>query len=174
MTEKIIKDLILQAPAGQEIFDQGMSIIIMLLEKNISYGNSALSPLSIFSNNNAGEQLDVRIDDKLNRIKNNKSFVGDNDLDDLIGYFTKIKNKEIVPEKFFTDVVEMEFRLTELFQLKVLGMDFMNEIVPNRYKFSFKNYLETGNGFSDPNYKGTTLLYDDKLSNVILQPSIIR
>jgi hypothetical protein len=86
MTEKIIKDLILQAPAGQEIFDQGMSIIIMLLEKNISYGNSALSPLSIFSNNNAGEQLDVRIDDKLNRIKNNKSFVGDNDLDDLIGY----------------------------------------------------------------------------------------
>ena len=86
MTEKIIKDLILQAPAGQEIFDQGMSIIIMLLEKNISYGNSALSPLSIFSNNNAGEQLDVRIDDKLNRIKNAQGFAGDNDIDDLIGY----------------------------------------------------------------------------------------
>ena len=83
---KNVEDLIAKAPAGQDIFDQGMSIITMLLEKNISYGNSALNPVGIFSNNNAGEQLDVRIDDKLNRIKNGKGFVGDNDLDDLIGY----------------------------------------------------------------------------------------
>ena len=83
---KNVEDLIAKARAGQDIFDQGMSIITMLLEKNISYGNSALNPVGIFSNNNAGEQLDVRIDDKLNRIKNGKGFVGDNDLDDLIGY----------------------------------------------------------------------------------------
>ena len=63
----------------------------MLLEKNISYGNSALSPLSIFSNNNAGEQLDVRIDDKLNRIKNAEGYPGDNDIDDLIGYLVLYK-----------------------------------------------------------------------------------
>lgn len=86
MMKKNIEELILKAPAGQDIFDQGMSIITMLLEKNISYGNSALDPIAIFSNNSAGEQLDVRIDDKLNRIKNGKGFVGDNDLDDLIGY----------------------------------------------------------------------------------------
>jgi hypothetical protein len=32
------------------------------------------------------EQLNVRIDDKLNRIKNKKLYAGDNDEDDLIGY----------------------------------------------------------------------------------------
>ena len=34
---KNVEDLIAKAPAGQDIFDQGMSIITMLLEKNISF-----------------------------------------------------------------------------------------------------------------------------------------
>lgn len=81
-----IDSLIKQAPAGEEIAAACDRIKIMLLEKNISYGNSALEPIRIFSKAGADEQLRVRIDDKLNRIYNNKSYFGDNDLDDLLGY----------------------------------------------------------------------------------------
>lgn len=42
----------------------------MLLEKNMKYGDSALNPLRIFSVASPREQLKVRIDDKLSRIKN--------------------------------------------------------------------------------------------------------
>ena len=63
----------------------------MLIDKNISYGNSALEPSRIFSTADSVEQLKVRIDDKLNRIKNNKGFAGDNDIDDLIGYLILYK-----------------------------------------------------------------------------------
>jgi len=40
-----------------------------LLEKNRQYGNSALDPLRIFSKASTIEQLYVRIDDKLSRVK---------------------------------------------------------------------------------------------------------
>lgn len=57
-----------------------------LLEKNRSYGNSALDPIRIFSKANPTEQIDVRIDDKLNRLKNGHAYAGDNDAWDLAGY----------------------------------------------------------------------------------------
>ena len=63
----------------------------MLIEKNISYGNSALDPVRIFSTADSTEQLKVRIDDKLNRVKNNQGYAGDNDIDDLIGYLVLYK-----------------------------------------------------------------------------------
>ena len=44
----------------------------LLLYKNKNYGNSALEPCRIFSNASPVEQLLVRIDDKLNRIKKGK------------------------------------------------------------------------------------------------------
>lgn len=59
----------------------------LLLEKNDAYGDSALSPLNIFSSANAEYGIRIRIDDKLKRIKN----AGLNDhtedtLLDLVGY----------------------------------------------------------------------------------------
>lgn len=57
-----------------------------LIEKNIAYGNSALNPIRIFSKSDTKEQLLVRIDDKLNRIKNGKDYAGDDDILDLTGY----------------------------------------------------------------------------------------
>jgi hypothetical protein len=59
----------------------------LLLEKNDAYGDSALSPLNIFSSANAEYGIRNRIDDKLKRIKN----AGLNDhtedtLLDLAGY----------------------------------------------------------------------------------------
>ena len=79
------------APAGAKIWSTCHEIAHMLIEKNISYGNSALEPARIFSTADNVEQLKVRIDDKLNRVKNNQGFAGDNDIDDLIGYLVLYK-----------------------------------------------------------------------------------
>jgi hypothetical protein len=66
-----------------EICDEVKS---MLLDKNRKYGDSALNPIRIFSKADAIEQINVRIDDKLNR-KMNQQSDEDEDVDlDLIGY----------------------------------------------------------------------------------------
>lgn len=83
--------LISQAPSGEQISRTCDSIKWMLLKKNIAYGNSALNPIRIFAKSDTIEQLYVRIDDKLNRLKNGKEFVGDNDIDDLLGYLILLK-----------------------------------------------------------------------------------
>jgi len=79
------------APSGKKIWDACHEITQLLIEKNISYGDSALSPNRIFAQSDNIEQLKVRIDDKLNRVKNNQGFAGDNDIDDLIGYLILLK-----------------------------------------------------------------------------------
>lgn len=83
------------APSGNKIIVECLEIAEMLIKKNISYGNSALEPIRIFSKADSKEQIRVRIDDKLNRIQNDQAFPGDNDIDDLIGYLIllKIANK---------------------------------------------------------------------------------
>lgn len=58
----------------------------MLLEKNRKYGNSALEPIRIFSRADAVEQILVRIDDKLNRIRNRQSDEDEDVIMDLAGY----------------------------------------------------------------------------------------
>jgi len=65
----------------------------LLLTKNRAYGNSALNPIRVFSKADAKEQILVRIDDKLNRIKQGTGIL-DNDEDviqDLIGYLILLK-----------------------------------------------------------------------------------
>ena len=63
-------------------------IRVMLLEKNNAYGDSALSPIRIFSKSDSSEQLKVRIDDKLSRIKQGEDTLESDDdvIKDLIGY----------------------------------------------------------------------------------------
>ena len=79
------------APSGSAIWKACHEIAHLLIEKNISYGDSALSPNRIFAQSDNVEQLKVRIDDKLNRVKNNQGYAGDNDIDDLIGYLILLK-----------------------------------------------------------------------------------
>jgi hypothetical protein len=79
------------APSGNNIMRICLEIMQMLIEKNISYGNSALNPARIFAKSDNIEQIKVRIDDKINRVKNNQGFAGDNDIDDLIGYLILLK-----------------------------------------------------------------------------------
>lgn len=63
----------------------------LLIAKNKSYGDSALYPIRVFSKADTVEQLLVRIDDKLSRIKNGHDWPGDNDIEDLIGYLVLLK-----------------------------------------------------------------------------------
>jgi hypothetical protein len=53
--------------------------------KNSRYGDAALKPSKIFNREEALNSLSVRIDDKINRIKNSKE-PRKNDVVDLIGY----------------------------------------------------------------------------------------
>ena len=65
----------------------------LLLYKNKQYGDSALNPSRIFSKASAVEQILVRIDDKLNRIKKGAGLVGEDEdvIQDLIGYLVLLK-----------------------------------------------------------------------------------
>ena len=64
----------------------------LLLKKNTQYGDSALNPLRIMSQASPVEQILVRIDDKLNRIKQGNILQDDEDvITDLIGYFVLLK-----------------------------------------------------------------------------------
>lgn len=80
-----------EAPSGNSIIRTCLEITEMLIKKNVSYGDSALSPIRIFSQSDSVEQIKIRIDDKINRVKNNQGFAGDNDIDDLIGYLILLK-----------------------------------------------------------------------------------
>lgn len=63
----------------------------MLLEKNRKYGDSALNPVRVFSKADPTEQIKIRLDDKLSRLRNQQ---GDEDEDvilDLIGYLVLLR-----------------------------------------------------------------------------------
>lgn len=63
------------------------NIKALLLQKNKEYGDSAINPVRIFSSCDTLEQINIRLDDKLSRIKNKggKEIKEDTVLD-LIGY----------------------------------------------------------------------------------------
>ncbi|MAS47884.1 MAG: hypothetical protein CL557_10770 [Alphaproteobacteria bacterium] len=65
----------------------------LLLYKNKQYGDSALNPSRIFSKASAVEQILVRIDDKLNRIKKGAGLIANDEdvIQDLIGYLVLLK-----------------------------------------------------------------------------------
>jgi hypothetical protein len=67
------------------------SVKEMLLEKNRKYGNSALNPCRVFSKADSVEQLKVRIDDKINRIKNEQNDEDEDVVKDLIGYLVLLE-----------------------------------------------------------------------------------
>lgn len=63
------------------------AIKALLLEKNSSYGNSAFEPIGIMSKGlTAEQQICVRIDDKLSRLKRGSEYPGDDTIRDLAGY----------------------------------------------------------------------------------------
>ena len=76
----------------------------LLLDKNRKYGDSAINPIRILSKSSNTEQILVRIDDKLNRIKNMQSDEDEDVITDLIGYLVLYKlqkNLTIINFKIF-------------------------------------------------------------------------
>jgi hypothetical protein len=65
----------------------------LLILKNQKYGESALTPVRIFSKANTVEQILVRIDDKLSRISKGIGLLASDEdvIDDLIGYLVLLK-----------------------------------------------------------------------------------
>ena len=57
-----------------------------LVEKNHAYGDSALHPIGMFARGRASDLIRVRIDDKLNRIRNRPDAFGEDAVQDLLGY----------------------------------------------------------------------------------------
>ena len=72
-TQQIIKEVI-------------RDIESMLLAKNKAYGDSAIDPVRVFSKADSIEQIYVRIDDKLSRVKRGHEYPGDDTIKDLVGY----------------------------------------------------------------------------------------
>lgn len=83
------KQNIKHTQTAQEICAVTEEIRDMLIKKNEAYGDSALSPQQVFSRADPLELIRIRIDDKLNRVKNAKEgadpFSEDVELD-LLGY----------------------------------------------------------------------------------------
>jgi len=72
-----------------ELIDQECeNIKQLLIAKNKAYGNSFQHPINIFCKLSAEDQINCRIDDKLNRMKNGKDteFIPEDTEMDLIGY----------------------------------------------------------------------------------------
>lgn len=76
-------------------FDERVAAVLnnvseLLVAKNASYGDSALNPLQVFAKSDPVEQLHVRIDDKISRIKRGTDY-GEDTITDLIGYLVLLK-----------------------------------------------------------------------------------
>ena len=63
----------------------------MLLEKNRKYGDSALNPTRVFSKADSIEQIKVRIDDKLSRLRNAQNDEDEDVIHDLMGYLVLLR-----------------------------------------------------------------------------------
>ena len=75
------------APLEPEIRATCADLADFLVEKNRAYGNSAAEPAGVFARRlDPLAQIDVRIDDKLNRLAKGSEFPGDDTIKDLAGY----------------------------------------------------------------------------------------
>lgn len=81
----------------------------LLIEKNEAYGNSALNPVRIFSKASTTEQILVRIDDKLSRIRTSGlSTASEDTVKDLIGYLIllRVSQQGVFPDNLVAEAKE--------------------------------------------------------------------
>lgn len=81
-------------------FEQDLDLVLnefktLLISKNRKYGNSALSPVRLFSKASNMEQIKVRIDDKLSRLRTQDVSEDEDVVTDLIGYLILYKINEL-------------------------------------------------------------------------------
>jgi hypothetical protein len=73
-----------------EVCDEIKQLLIM---KNKAYGDSAMTPVRVFSKASPVDQILVRIDDKLSRIAKGAGLLASDEdvVDDLMGYLVLLK-----------------------------------------------------------------------------------
>lgn len=102
----------------------------MLVDKNRKYGNSALNPVRVFSRANATEQIRVRMDDKISRLKSSQLDDDEDVLKDLMGYIILLMVCQDLEEENDPDVPltsalrpEDEYSKAEEVDIMVFGSD---------------------------------------------------
>lgn len=87
-------------------------------------------------------------------------------LDSLAEYMkVSLENKDF--DDFFLETVELEVNLKDIFRYKVLKQPF-EEIIENRFDWSIKEYLESGNlQQTYTEYKGVITEYEEELQKQI-------
>lgn len=91
---------------AQKIQQVGNEVVDMLIEKNRRYGDSALSPLGVFSKDSASTSIRIRIDDKLARMRAAVPGEDEDIVLDLIGYLMLLRiaeNPELFEEHAYTE-----------------------------------------------------------------------
>ncbi len=132
-----------------------------LIAKNKSYGDSALSPVSIFAPGKPGDLIRVRIDDKLSRIKNSPTAFGEDAPKDLAGYLVLFA---IALEKWETEISTAQKIVKMCSQIETLACaGFMSSDVS-----IFSTPLERAKVAMDSTlgcarYRGDLLVCDDAL-----------
>jgi hypothetical protein len=91
-TLRVVESLVLRKLTGE--FEELLDMVIddarvMLLHKNAAYGDSALSPVRVFSKASLSEQLLVRLDDKVSRLARG-SAAGEDVAGDMLGYLVLV------------------------------------------------------------------------------------
>lgn len=77
-----------------------------LIEKNKSYGNSALDPVNCFYKGNAETAILVRLDDKISRLMRGKEYKQEDTKTDLLGYLILL---EVLKRKKESEEVKITF-----------------------------------------------------------------
>ncbi len=77
--------------SANEIRHQCALLAERLIEKNRTYGDSALSPVAVFAKGDPEQLLRGQIDHKLSRIATDPDAFGEDPIDDLLGYLVLLK-----------------------------------------------------------------------------------
>jgi hypothetical protein len=88
------------------IKEVGREVVMLLIEKNKNYGDTANHPPQIFSKLSAKEGILARIDDKLSRIKKlgfDDPLKSEDTLKDLIGYLILLKVQILKEDQVIKD-----------------------------------------------------------------------
>lgn len=84
-------------------------------------------------------------------------------MDSVIKFLQNIYDNRGQIDKLFFEYMETEFYWSDIFRLKILKQRFYEDIVPNRFAWSFKKWLNDGDERQlNSDYKGTILIYNEK------------
>ena len=86
MNDKVTREETAIERTEREIRDECNILAEFLIGKNRAYGDSALNPRKFFAKGEAEDLINVRLDDKLNRLLQGKPD-GEDPLKDLVGYY---------------------------------------------------------------------------------------